>query len=253
MTPLSSDVRTTAAGYLGLVGYHEGVKLQERVRAALCAGVGSEHLLLLEHRPVFTLGRTAKPTDIVVGKRWLEDRGVQVADSDRGGQVTFHGPGQLVGYPVIDLKPDRRDVRKYVRDLQQVLVRALADFGIDAEPRHEQSVIGVWVGSRKIASIGVHLSRWITTHGFALNVSTDLSFFQGIVPCGLQRVEMTSIEALMGEAPAVSAVAAACSIHFGEVFDRRMIPLDVNLWDWDKNEGGAAAASSPRRSASAID
>ena len=229
------------------------MRLQERLREELRSGAGPEHLLLLEHPPVFTLGRTAKPTDIVAGKQWLQDRGVEVAECDRGGQVTFHGPGQLVGYPIIDLKPDRRDIRKYVRDLQQVLVRTLADFGIDAEPRHEQSVIGVWVGSRKIASIGVHLSRWITTHGFALNVSTDLSFFRGIVPCGLQQVEMTSIETLIGEAPAVSVVAAACSSHFGDVFSREMLPFDATLREWVKDELGAPAISSRRRSANAID
>ena len=247
------EKRSTAAGYLGRVDYRKGVDLQERLREDLRSGMGPEHLLLLEHPPVFTLGRTAKSTDIVVGEEWLQDRRIEVVECDRGGQVTFHGPGQLVGYPIIDLNPDRRDIRRYVRDLQQVLVRTLVDFGIDSEPRHEQSVIGVWVGSRKIASIGVHLSRWITTHGFALNVSTDLSFFQGIVACGLQQVEMTSIATLTGEAPPVSVVAEACSGHFGDVFNREMLPIDANLWEWVEDELGSPAPSSPRRSANAID
>ncbi|HEV2846782.1 MAG TPA: lipoyl(octanoyl) transferase LipB, partial [Thermoanaerobaculia bacterium] len=145
------------------------------------------------------------------------------AESDRGGQVTYHGPGQLVGYPIVNLSPDRRDVRRYVRDLQEVLIRTLADYGVAAEPRDGQAFIGVWVGEEKIASIGVHLSRWITTHGFALNVSTDLSFFTGIIPCGLDQVRMTSVERLTGKAPSLPEIAAVCARHFGEVFGRELV------------------------------
>jgi lipoyl(octanoyl) transferase len=232
MTPIPAETRSTATGFIGPVDYSNGIVLQEHVRENLRSGAGIEHLLLLEHPPVFTLGRTAKSSDIIADEQWKLERRVQVEECDRGGQVTFHGPGQLVGYPIIDLKPDRRDIRRYVRDLQQVLVRTLAEFGVDAQPRHEQSAIGVWVGSRKIASIGVHLSRWITTHGFALNVSTDLSYFQGIVPCGLDEVQMTSIEALTGKVPAVSLVAEVCSGHFGDVFGRKMLPIAADLHEW---------------------
>jgi lipoyl(octanoyl) transferase len=226
------EKRCTAAGFLGRLDYKRGVVLQEYVREALRTRKGLEHLLFLEHSPVFTMGRSAKSSDIVAEEGWLRRRGVEIAESDRGGQVTFHGPGQLVGYPIIDLNPDRRDVRKYVRDLQLVLVRTLKDLGVDAESRHEQSVIGVWVGARKIASIGVHLSRWITTHGFALNVSTDLSYFTGIVPCGLQQAEMTSVEDLTGEKPTLSRVAEISSGHFGNVFDREIVPIGAELRSW---------------------
>jgi lipoyl(octanoyl) transferase len=160
---------------------------------------------------------------VLAGPEWLRAKGVEVAECDRGGQVTYHGPGQLVGYPIVNLSPDRRDVRRYVRDLQEVLVQTLADFGVMAEGRGEQALIGVWVGEEKIASIGVHLSRWITTHGFALNVSTDLSYFTGIIPCGLHQVRTTSIERLLGMAPPLPEVAASAARHFARIFDRELV------------------------------
>jgi lipoyl(octanoyl) transferase len=134
-----------------------------------------------------------------------------------------------VGYPIVNLSPDRRDIRRYVRDLQEVLIRTLAGYGLAAEPRDGQEYIGVWVGEEKIASIGVHLSRWITTHGFALNVSTDLSYFAGIIPCGLHQVRMTSIERLTGRAPSLPEVAEAAARHFGEIFDRELTCLTPSL------------------------
>ncbi len=218
-------------GFLGRLGYREAVRLQERLRDRLRAG-GPEHLLLLEHEHVYTLGRSADRADVQAGAAWLTARGVEVEETDRGGQVTYHGPGQLVGYPIIDLNPDRRDVRRYVRDLQEVLVRTLAGLGVDAEGRGSQAEIGVWVGDEKIASIGVHLSRWITTHGFALNLSTDLSYFDGIVPCGLAGVRLTSVERLTGRRIEPAAAAEACAGHFAAVFERRLGPLA---------EGGLAA------------
>src|SRR6185295_16598341 len=160
------------------------------------------HLFLLEHPPVITLGRNARSQDVLFDEQALRERGVTLAPTDRGGQVTYHGPGQLVGYPILNLSPDRRDIRRYVRDLQEVLIRTLAEYGVAGEPREGQAFVGVWAGEEKIASIGVHLSRWITTHGFALNVATDLSYFSGIIPCGLHQVRLTSIERLTGRAPA---------------------------------------------------
>jgi lipoyl(octanoyl) transferase len=209
--------------FLGRVPYDEAVALQHAVREALKRGEGPERFLLLEHPPVFTLGRNASREDVLADPEWLAARGVQVAECDRGGQVTYHGPGQLVGYPIVNLSPDRRDIRRYVRDLQEVLIRTLADYGVTARPGEEQAFIGVWAGEEKIASIGVHLSRWITTHGFALNVSTDLSYFNGIIPCGLHQVRMTSIERLTGQAPSLPEIAAVCARHFGEVFDRELV------------------------------
>ncbi len=217
--------RALAWGFLGRLSYREAEKLQEGLRRDLAEGAGPEHLLLLEHPHVFTLGRSARRSDILAADGWLAARGVEVAESDRGGQVTYHGPGQLVGYPILDLSPDRRDVRRYVRDLQEVLVRTVAAYGVAAEGRAEQPAIGVWVGERKIASIGVHLRRWLTTHGFALNVTTDLGYFSSIVPCGLPRVEMGSIESETGRRPALAEVAAICARAFAEVFGRRLAPI----------------------------
>ncbi len=224
-----SRSRQLAQGFLGRVEYEAAIDLQLRVREAVRNGSMPDVLLLLEHPPVYTLGRSADPEEVLLPASELERRGISVAECDRGGLATYHGPGQLVGYPIIDLNPDRRDVRRYVRDLQAVLVAALEHFGIEAEGRMEQPEIGVWAGERKIASIGVHLSRWITTHGFALNVSTDLAMFGGIVACGMPTVEMTSIEALNCEAPELADVAAVCAQEFGRVFDRSLVDLDLSL------------------------
>jgi lipoyl(octanoyl) transferase len=205
--------------YLGRVPYAEAVELQHAVRDELKSGEGPERFLLLEHPHVYTLGRNADRSDVLC-------EGVEVMECDRGGQVTYHGPGQLVGYPIVNLSPDRRDIRRYVRDLQEALIRTLAGYGIEGRPGEEAAFIGVWVGERKIASIGVHLSRWITTHGFALNVSTDLSYFSGIIPCGLNQVEMTSIEQLIGPAgktPVLPDVAADCARHLAEILGREPV------------------------------
>ena len=208
---------------LGRVPYGEAEALQRALREEVKRGGGEDRLLLLEHPHVYTLGRNAVRGDVLASDEWLAARGIEIAECDRGGQVTYHGPGQLVGYPIVNLSPDRRDVRRYVRDLQAVLVRTLADFGVAAVPRAEQAFIGCWVGEEKIASIGVHLSRWVTTHGFALNVTTDLSYFAGIVPCGLSGIGVTSIERLTGRRPALATVASRCAAHFGDVFGREMI------------------------------
>jgi lipoyl(octanoyl) transferase len=229
--------------FLGRLEYESAVGLQEQLRDGIRAGTRGDALLLLEHPPVYTLGRSARRADVLLPDAELERRGIAVAECDRGGQVTYHGPGQLVGYPVLDLNPDRRDVRRYVGQLQAVLIATLARFGVEAEGRMNQPAIGVWVGERKIASIGVHLSRWITTHGFALNVTTRLEDFAGIVPCGLQRVEMTSIEALTGARPSLAEVAAVCAAEFGRVFERRMTPLDLDNLEIDREEGAWASVS----------
>ncbi len=212
--------------FLGRVPYPPTARLQERLRQDVRFGRGPEHLLLLEHEPVFTLGRNASQADVVAPRAWLAERGVEVHQSNRGGQVTYHGPGQLVGYPIVNLDPDRRDVRRYVHDLQEVLIRTLADLRVEARRREGKDFIGVWVEDSKIASIGVHLSRWITLHGFALNVATDLDHFQGIVACGLPSVRMTSIERLTGTAPPLAELAQRIALRFSEVFERRLVPAD---------------------------
>lgn len=212
--------------YLGRLEYKPALALQESRREGLRSGAASEALLLLEHPHVYTLGRNADSGDVLATPDWLRARGVDVVECDRGGQVTYHGPGQLVGYPILDLNPDRRDLRRYVRDLQNVLVRVLAEVGLAAEPRTQNPEIGIWVEGRKIASLGVHVSRWITTHGFALNVNTDLSYFASIVPCGLQGVQMTSVADLTGRNLRLDEVAGLCARHMAEVFDRRLQAVD---------------------------
>jgi lipoyl(octanoyl) transferase len=210
--------------FLGRVPYAEGVALQERTRAALRRGEGPERLLLLEHPPVYTLGRNAVPVDVTADAAWLARQGIEVHESDRGGQATYHGPGQLVGYPILDLSPDRRDVRRYVADLCAVLVDTLTELGVAAAPRPSPH-IGVWVGEEKIASLGIHLARWITTHGFALNVTTELANFAGIVPCGMPGVTLTSIERLTGRTWPLGEVARRLVAHFARRFEREMVEM----------------------------
>lgn len=223
--------RTLRWGYLGRMPWAEAFALQRWLRQRLKEGKGEEHLLLLEHDPVFTLGRSADGGDVLADEAWLRGHGVTVEATDRGGQVTYHGPGQLVGYPILNLSPDRRDIRRYVRDLQEILVDTLESYNIVAHPGEGKERIGVWVGDRKIASIGVHLSRWLTTHGFALNVSTDLDFFRSIVACGLPAVEMTSILRERGQDPPLAQVARRFQQRFEERFQRRaaaLSPQDIS-------------------------
>ena len=218
---VDTSTRTLEARYLGRIEYAEAVRLQEKARHRLIDGRGNEQLLLLEHPSVYTLGRNADAGDLVATSEWLAAHRVSVQETDRGGEITYHGPGQLVGYPILDLNPDRRDIRRYVCDLQRVLILTLRDFNLEGEPGLPDRPTGVWVGPRKIASIGVHLRRWITTHGFALNVSTDLTYFDGIVPCGLTGVQMTSVEQL-GKKATIEEVADRCTAHFAAVFERRL-------------------------------
>ena len=206
--------------WLGRVEYGEALAIQGEA-ARRCADTGEETLLLLEHDPVFTLGRNASREEILFTPDRCAELGIAIHETDRGGKVTYHGPGQLVGYPVLDLAPDRRDVKRYVRDLEESLLLLLARYGIVGERSAlPERVTSVWVGNDKIAAIGVHLSRWITTHGFALNVTTDLTHFLGIVPCGITDGGVTSIERLTGARPAVEEVATAYVPEFLTVFDR---------------------------------
>jgi lipoyl(octanoyl) transferase len=214
--------RETRWSFLGRVPYAPTAELQVALREALARGEGPERLLLLEHDHVYTLGRNASEADVLLPAAERERRGVEVAVTDRGGQVTYHGPGQLVGYPILDLNPDRRDLRRYVGDLQEVLVRTLAEYGVTAAGGAGDR-IGVWVGPRKIASLGIHLARWRTTHGFALNVAPDLGFFGGIVPCGLAGVTMTSIARETGRTPGLADVARSVVRHFAAVFERELV------------------------------
>ena len=206
--------------HLGLIGYQEALDLQSRLVEDRREGRIPDLLLLLEHPPVITLGvRTRNDLSHVLETREaLTARGVELFESGRGGDVTYHGPGQLVGYPIIDLKPDRCDVHRYVRDLEEVLIRAVAPFGITAG--RVDGLTGIWVGDEKLAAIGVRISRWITSHGFALNVTTDLSRFGLIVPCGIVGKGVTSMQRLLGRAVPMVDVAQAVSREFQSRFAR---------------------------------
>ena len=175
-------------------------------------------LLLLQHPPVITLGVKSRNTrtNIVASDAQLSEAGVDVFESGRGGDVTYHGPGQLVGYPILNLNPHRRDVHRYVRDVEQALIDAVATFGISAA--RVDGLTGIWVGSDKLAAIGVRISRWITSHGFALNVSTNLSHFDLIVPCGIQGRGVTSMDQLRGQATPMDEVEAAVASAFSNIF-----------------------------------
>ncbi len=214
--------------WLGRVGYERGVELQETVRQRILDREpdAMDTLLLLEHPPTYTMGRNCDLTDVLAAPDWLRSRGIAVVDCDRGGRATYHGPGQLVGYPVLDLGQDRRGVRAYVRDLQEVLVRTVGALGVTAAGGQERERIGVWVGRRKIASIGIHLRRWVTTHGFALNVSTQLDDFAGILSCGFDASVMTSIDELTGRRHGLPEVAACCAGIFAEVFERQLVSVE---------------------------
>ena len=207
----------------GLLSYADGLELQEKLVAERKAGLISDQLLLLQHPPVITLGVKARKdrSHVLGSSELLVARGVEVVESGRGGDVTFHGPGQLVGYPIIDLKPDRCDVHRYVRDLEEVLIRAVAALGVEAS--RAPGLTGVWVGSDKIAAIGVRISRWITSHGFALNVNTDLSHFDLIVPCGIRDRGVTSLQRVLGRTVEMASAEQAVSDAFVTVFARRPV------------------------------
>ena len=207
---------------LGRVSYAEGLSLQEALVAERRAGRVGDVLLLLEHPHVITLGvkRARGALHVLAAPEVLGARGIEVFETGRGGDVTYHGPGQIVGYPIIDLSPDRRDVHRYVRDLEEVMIRTAADFGIKAG--RIQEFTGVWVGADKLGAIGVRISRWITSHGFAFNVMTDLTHFELIVPCGIQGCGVTSLAHLLDRPVEMAEVEDLLARHFCHVFDREL-------------------------------
>lgn len=210
----------------GITPYAEALEQQRRMAAARITGeISQDVLLLLEHEPVVTLGRSSKDKNVVASKESLASRGIDLFEVERGGDVTFHGPGQLVGYPIIDLKRHKQDLHWYLRQLEQALISTLAGFGVGAE--RNIGFTGVWTEGRKIASIGVHARDWVTWHGFALNVSTDLSYFEMIVPCGIQGVVMTSIEKETAAEATVARAASEFSREFARLFD--LVPVETNV------------------------
>lgn len=211
---------------LGVVNYPTGLELQREKVAARKAGAIPDTLLLLEHPHVYTLGRNARREHVLVSLEFLRSRGAEVFDTDRGGDVTYHGPGQLVGYPIIDLTQHRRDIAWYMRSLEEVFVRVASDYGIEAG--RVPGATGVWVGSEKLAAMGVHISRWTTSHGFAFNINTDLRYFDWIVPCGLRDKGVTSLSRLLGRPVEMSEAATRVVEAFGQVFGVEMefTPVD---------------------------
>jgi lipoyl(octanoyl) transferase len=217
-------MRVCETSFLGLTPYDEAHALQGDLVERRKRDEIPDQFLLLEHPHVITLGRAANRSNVLADDSTRAQFGVELFETGRGGDVTYHGPGQLVGYPIIKLLPGHQDVRRYVRDIQEVLIRAARDFGVEAEPRGGDFV-GVWVGDEKLAAIGVRISRWVTMHGFAFNVTTDLNYFQMIVPCGIHGHGVTSLQKLLGRPVEMSEVARCVARHFGEVFNRKITDI----------------------------
>lgn len=204
---------------LGRVAYADGLALQDELVKQRRAGEIPDTLLLLEHPHVITLGSGSDGSHVLLDEAERQLMGIELFDTGRGGDVTYHGPGQLVGYPILDLKPDRKDLHRYIRDLEEALIRLLAGYGIRAG--RKAGMTGAWVGEEKVAAIGVRVSSgWITSHGFALNMSTDLSFFGSIVPCGIRDGGVTSMERLLGRELEMAEVEDRVVEAMAEVFDR---------------------------------
>ena len=230
---------------LGLIGYAEACALQKRIVAARKAGAIEDVLLLCQHPHVITQGRNGKREHLLAGENVLRKKGVEFYETSRGGDITYHGPGQIVGYPILNLAAIRRDVVWYVRMLEEVMIRASSDFGVAAT--REAGKTGVWVAAEKnsprsaqrlqsgaesaekLGAIGVHIGRWVTSHGLAYNVSTDLRYFDLIIPCGIAGRKATSLEKLLGHSVDSREVAARLKRHFGEVFSLDMRPASLDI------------------------
>ncbi|MCL5108844.1 MAG: lipoyl(octanoyl) transferase LipB [Chloroflexi bacterium] len=219
---------------LGLVRYKVAWDRQAELVRARKAGEIPDQLLLLEHPHVYTLGRRGETAHILLDAQGLAERGIEVFEVDRGGDVTYHGPGQLVGYPIVDLRRQGVDAHRYVRGLEETLIQALAEYGVAAG--RNPGYTGVWLGEEKIAAIGVRISGGVTSHGFALNVNTDLSYFAGIVPCGIVGKGVTSLARVLGRPVPLGEVAAAVARRFAAVFELEIV------------EAGALTVPSPKGS-----
>jgi lipoyl(octanoyl) transferase len=240
----------------GVVPYEEARRAQKRIEAARLAGELSDVLLLLEHPPVFTKGRRAEPAELGMGEDWYRMQGIEVCETDRGGRVTYHGPGQLVAYPIVSLRPYGDNVHEYVRGLERLMIESLGTYGVQAGV--VEGLTGVWAGDpvppvgataadvanevtegrlRKIGSIGVHVNRGVTTHGLAVNVNNDLQPFEWIVPCGIDGCRMTSLCRELGAEQDMSAYMDLVAELFGRIFEREPVEGQGNLTDL---AGGAA-------------
>jgi lipoyl(octanoyl) transferase len=221
----------------GTLPYRAAWEAQLQLAERRAAGEIPDVLMLLQHSPVYTRGRRAKPEELPMGEAWYEERGIEILDTDRGGLVTYHGPGQLVAYPIVDLTPLGGDVHEYVRGLERVMIGALAEHGVGAQTI--EGLTGVWTegpppgpgvdgAAKKIGSIGIHVSKGITTHGLAVNVDNDLQPFEWVVPCGIQGVAMTSIEREGGSDATVAAFGATVARHFASEFGREVLTVGLD-------------------------
>ena len=208
---------------LGLVDYESALAIQKQTEAAVKTGIQPDTLLLLEHPHTLTIGRRGDSSAILLDEEQLRRRNVTLFETNRGGKVTYHGLGQVVGYPIINLSPDREDVHRYVRDLEEVLIRTMSDFGIDAF--RIEGLTGAHTERGKVAAIGVHIARWVTTHGFALNVNTNLDYFNLIIACDGEPV--TSMEELLGSETELSAVEDRIIAHFHDVFSYPYLSVSI--------------------------
>jgi len=220
-------MRTCSLHNLHLVTYENGMKLQQRLVELRQAEAIDDQLLLLEHPPVITLGRGGDVSNLLAPRDVLEAQGVRFYETTRGGDITYHGPGQVVGYPILHLGEGHRDIRKYVTRLEEVLIRSVAEYGITAERLDGKR--GIWVGANKIAAIGVRIARWVTSHGWALNVSTNLEHFRLITPCGIRGMGVTSIERELGRRVPADEVRAVLAAKFADVFQRELVPRAETL------------------------
>ncbi len=225
---------------LGTVPYLDGLALQSRLEARRQREEIGDVLLLLQHPPVYTRGRRSTPEELPMGVEWYEMQGIEVLDTLRGGRVTYHGPGQLVAYPIVSLRPYGDDVHEYVRNLERVMIGALGEYGVEAGLIPGET--GVWVGSRKIGSIGLHVSKGVTTHGLAVNVNNDLQPFEWVVPCGIEGCAVTSLTREIGAEQGLDAFAATLARRYGELLDRE--PVAASLDEVDPATGPSAAGGS---------
>jgi lipoyl(octanoyl) transferase len=235
-----SDVWVVRAG---VVPYLEAYEAQKRLEAARQSGAIPDVLLTLEHDPVYTKGRRSEPSELPMGEDWYRMQGIEVCESDRGGLVTYHGPGQLVAYPIAGLKPYGDDVHRFVRGIERAMIDTLAELGIEAEC--VEGLTGVWTSGRKIGSIGLHVNRGVTTHGLAINVNNDLQPFEWIVPCGIEGVKMTSVCRELGEQADLGAVAALLANRYAAGSERDPVPVSIDELAERVPGLGALAAAEP--------
>jgi lipoyl(octanoyl) transferase len=217
-------VRRLTAYRVGSIGYAAAHALQERLVEARKLDAIGDTLLLLQHPKVITLGRAAKRDNVLLDKAALAAQGYELFETGRGGDVTFHGPGQLVAYPILDLKPERADVRRYVSDLEETMIRVCASYGLEAQ--RVPMLNGAWVGERKVGAVGVRISRWVTMHGFALNVSTELAAFSAIVPCGIRGRGVTSLERELGREVDMAEVEQRAAGELATLFGAELVLRD---------------------------